>query len=53
MEFTTFAIQFRVIPRLELAITDVALLQGQAAAHAAMLLGGQLMPQAATAAATA
>lgn len=53
MEFTAFAIQIRVIPRLELAITDAARLLGQATAHAAMLLGRELMPQAAATAATA
>lgn len=53
MEFTALAIHLRVVTRLELAITDAACLLGQAAAHAAMLLRRQLMPQAATAAVTA
>lgn len=53
MEFTALAIHLRVVARLELALTDAARLRGQAAAHAAMLLRRQLVPQAALAAVTA
>lgn len=50
MEVTALAVQLLPIPRLEAAITDLAGLQRQPAACAAMLLGGQLVPQAAPAA---
>lgn len=53
MEFTALAIHLRVVAWLELALTDAARLRGQAAAHAAMLLRRQLVPQAALAAVTA